>query len=544
MWWNRRGGFRTLAALALGCGVFFQLAASHISSHDALDALGYFPMGLSLFLTFAFCSFTEPDRRGRFEGFPSRFFTLPVATRTLVVAPVFFGVAAVLTVYAAWSQVVLPRAGRHLPFAWPCGYLAAGMICYQAILWVLARFRIARLFALGIGGALFATAWTVFQQDFERDVLSRVIIAGVPARTFLCSLLATLAAVSLVAAYWVVESERRGGSREWQGWRRLLDFAMDALPRWKRRFASPGSAQFWFEWRRHGTVLPASTAGVLLVIMLPAVFARPLSAERTALCLPFILLTPLLLAFPLGKGFGKADLWAKNSTLSLFQATRPLPKADRIAAKMKAAALAAIASWAVVSLLTPLWLRLCCDDRIVVQFLQQIAGIFPGIGARGTLVILGLVAALVTWRLLAGSLYLGMSGRNWMLTLAAVGVFAAFFAGIFILAVLSNRPEAMEFLLNPPFKWAWMLAALFGLKLAGAGRFAVAGCRRGLITRSAVVRYFGVWILATAALVAAVWMSAAGDGPLREILIWVALLAVPLLRVSLAPLALAWGRAR
>jgi hypothetical protein len=46
------------------------------------------------------------------------------------------------------------------------------------------------------------------------------------------------------------------------------------------------------------------------------------------------------------------------------------------------------------------------------------------------------------------------------------------------------------------------------------------------------------------ALVSAVWFSAFENGTLRSVLVCLALLAVPLLRVSCAPIALAWGQRR
>ena len=84
IWWRHRLGFWGLLALAMvGAGVF-QIAAPRIAHREGWEGLGYLPMGLSLFVTFAFCGFTEPDRRARLEGYPSRLFSLPVKTRTLV----------------------------------------------------------------------------------------------------------------------------------------------------------------------------------------------------------------------------------------------------------------------------------------------------------------------------------------------------------------------------------------------------------------------------------------------------------------------------
>jgi len=545
IWWNHRLGFGSLLALALICGFVLFPVTSSLSGQPASDATIYLPMGLSLFLVFLFCGFTESDRKGNFEGYPSRLFAVPVATGILITAPMLFSFTAVLTVYWLWTAVILPTTGRHLPLTWPCVYLGAGMVCYQSILWSLARWRIARLLVLGIGGTIFATSWMLFRQDFEREVTAGLVPTGVSPRAMLYLVLSVLTLIALIAAYWTVESDRRGGHRQWQAWRKLTEALVDLLPRRTGRFQSAEQAQFWFEWRRHGLVFPLSTAGVLLIIMAPAIFVRPISAVWTALCVQGVLLTPLILAFALGKGFGKADMWSNNPALPLFLATRPLKNTARIAAKMKAAALAAISAWAVVLILTPLWLRYCCDARLVDQMLRQAAGIYPGIGFYGAIAVFAFVAVVVTWRFLVGGLYLGLSGKYWVLALAGVGVFLAFFGAIFLLASLSSNPAIiLEYILSPPAAWLWALATLLVVKVAAAFQLAESSRRRGLVTSLAMRRYLVLWLLITMALVSAVWFSGFEDRSLRTGLVCLALLAVPLLRISCAPIALAWGQQR
>src|SRR5258708_4506674 len=96
---------------ALACGWAFHLVPLASQKGDSADLLAYLPMGLSLFVTFVLCNFTESDRKGRFDGFPSRLFTLPVATRTLVLAPMLFSILTVAVVYVAWTTLALPALG-------------------------------------------------------------------------------------------------------------------------------------------------------------------------------------------------------------------------------------------------------------------------------------------------------------------------------------------------------------------------------------------------------------------------------------------------
>ena len=71
-------------------------------------------------------------------------------------------------------------------------------------------------------------------------------------------------------------------------------------------------------------LLPLATVGVLWVIMAPAPFHAPISSGMTGLALGWIIATPLLIAFVLGKGLGKADLWSRNAGMPGFLATRPI----------------------------------------------------------------------------------------------------------------------------------------------------------------------------------------------------------------------------
>lgn len=499
MWLAKRMGFVALLLVALVWSVLLRFTAPRLGA-DAQGALSYLPMALSLFLGFILCTFTETDRRGRLEGFPARLFTLPVRTPLLVGAPLLVGVLVISLIYILWAMLVLPDSA--LPLSWPIIYLAGGMICYQAVVWALAPFRTARLLVLGICGSIYACAWLAFQEG--------------------CGPLALIGLAALPVAYLAVESTRRGRTMEWQGWRKFVDLAANALPRQVRAFTSPRQAQFWFEWRRHGMLLPTSVTGVLLLIMAPTALVAPLSPGVAGFCLMWILLTPFLLAFPLGKGFGKADLWSKEAGLPLFLATRPLTNIAWIGTKLKAAALAALLSWVIVAVLTPLWLWLCCDPALLVRLRSLIQ-------TEARLAVIFGVAVILTWRLLAGSLYLGLSGRKWLLSVAACWVFVCFFGSIFLVAGLIDRYLALTL----PWWVSSILAGLFLIKITVA-----LGLSWRSWTWSSTV-YVCSWLLLTLFMLFAVWFLIPA-ARLQYFLL--ALLSIPLARISYAQIALARNR--
>jgi hypothetical protein len=530
---------------------------------DAGDMLGYLPMGLSLFLTFVLCNFTESEQRGRLDGFPARLFVLPVSTATLVASPLIFSILAVSAIYVLWAKLALPALGRTLPLSWPMLYLGTGMVCYQALVWTLARFRLARLLSLGLGGTLFATGWLVWREEAERELFYDLAQTGLPVRTVLCVLLVVLSSGAFVLASLAVENQRRGGSTDglWHLapavesalavsalWRRVLPGCLarvsSAGQRPRRRFDSPERTQFWYEWRRHGCLLPRATGAVLLVIVTPTFFTRPIGAEPAGLILCWIVALPLLLAWVLGKGFGKADLWSKAPGPSLFAATRPLGIAAWLGAKLKAAALAAAVAWAIVLVITPLWLRWCCDWPALSREGQALLRGEPWLLGACWCVLPLLV--FLTWRFLAGSLWIGLSGKTWLLNLAACGVFLCIFS-----PVLGASPfvqEALRGLRSLPGWVPYALAALFVAKLIAALVLATLAYRRGLLAWRSLRGYAVWWLGLTTILLMLTCrlvpfeLLPRDSGWSRATFVLLTLFLVPLLRVAYAPIAASGNR--
>src|ERR1700748_691798 len=69
----------------------------------------------------------------------------------------------------------------------------------------------------------------------------------------------------------------------------------------------------------------------------------------------------MILAFPLGKGFSKADFWSNDLSLPASVSVRPLANGEIIVIKMKVAALSAGISWLLVLIFLSLWIPLWAD---------------------------------------------------------------------------------------------------------------------------------------------------------------------------------------
>ena len=158
------------------------------------------------------------------------------------------------------------------------------------------------------------------------------------------------------------------------------------------------------------------------------------------------------------------------------------------------------------------------------------------------LVLLGFSGLLVsTWNQLAQSLYIGLTGREWL--------------------IKSNVFLTLSFLvvIGPLIEWihdsgyvqaalwdagAWLPVVLVGLKMSCAAWVATRLYRSRLLTDRTLVTGAACWLVVVLALHGVlVWFVSTAFIP-RYLLASIAILAIPLARLSAAPLALAWNRHR
>ena len=162
---------------------------------------------------------------------------------------------------------------------------------------------------------------------------------------------------------------------------------------------------------------------------------------------------------------------------------------------------------------------------------------------RAIAILLLAVAALLasTWKQLVQSLYIGMSGREWVVK-ASVFVALTFLAVVLPLAVwISRSRRAMAVLWN---NFALIAAVLVCFKLSAAVWIAMRLHDKRLLSDRTLVIGALCWDVAVFALYGLlVWIV-----PLvligNHVLALVAILEVPLARLAAAPLALAWNRHR
>ena len=556
IWRQKRWWFCVSAALTIAAYVFnlcFPAAVRYTATgYDRLLPINGFMVAGTLLLIFGAFNYTGFNPQKEWTGFPYHLFTLPVKTVVLVTVPLALGVLAVETVFVAWAKFAF-TFNERMSAPWMAVLIGAYMIFYQTILWVLAAFRSLRVITLALTGTSFVGV--AFLPALGEYISSPWLSEG-----FGMAMMAGLVVVAFFIAWFGVARQRFGGGQRRNIVRAWLDWVEDRLPRRERPFRSAADAQFWFEWRRSGHLLPLCFAAILIVVVLPLSWHLRHDPNAVVWILGWTLATPMILAVPIGKGFSKPDFWSPSLSVSSFLATRPLATGEWIVIKMKVAALSTILTWTLVlaflSAWLPLWANLDSLNSVrVVLWMVHGHSVYPQYILAG----LGFIAAaLVTWKFLVNGLWIGLSGRRRLFVGSAALYGFICLAGMITLTIVMNREEGTE---HPvPFDPDRLIAAVQWIA-AGAvvAKFGWAACSWRNIRRFRVQQYLWLWLGGTVGLIAGAVMTWA-DGTLSALLMAVlgfppidnlrlasllvlgALLIIPFARLGLAPAALTKNR--
>ena len=474
------------------------------------------PLMAALIFFLAVFSFgLDGDFAARQSIYPARLFTLPVTTTALAGWPMLYGAVTVASLWLATALLALWPSGIHVPLIWPALLAAVFLAWIQAVTWMPYGFRGLRVIVLMLG---LIAAESIVLLAMHYKVAEAVMVA------FLLPQLP----IAYLAARFAVARARRSDVPDWLGAFDRLGQAAN-LP----AFASPARAQFWFEWRRHGWSLP-TLVGILLPFELALLFIPDAPQALVLLILLGALFTPPFMAL-----FAAATV--RQPGLTPFIATRPVTSAALTAAKLNMTIRSTLAAWLLVLVAIPLALTLSGTWPVVVKVEREVIDVFGA--PRGAVVLLLVFAGFLasTWKQLVQTLYIGLSGREWAVKASVT----------FGLAVLC--------LFGPITKWLhdssgaraalwnglpWIAAVLVCIKMSAAAWVATRLYRSRLLSDRTLVTGAACWLAAVLALYGLlVWLVSGALIP-RYFLVLVAILAIPLARVSAAPLALAWNRHR
>ena len=531
---RHRWGFLAVAlylvALAVTRLLILDLTQSiRLDSAESFALVVMVPMSASFTYFLAVFSFGLEGDLGRRESiFPARMFTLPVTTTALAGWPMLIGVVAVVLLWVATRFLALWPPGMYMPLIWPAALAGAFLAWMQFFMWM----------PYGLPGlrVVIAVVWLTMI-----DVVVILAIAFNISETMMVAGLVPLIPLGFVAARAAVGRARAGDVPDWRPTLARLQQVRAGRYYRGKKFRSPAGAQLWFEWQRSGWSLPVAVA-LLLPFEIAVLFAADDAPMLVFLILIIVLLTPRFMASFTAASVRKSNPYASDShVLTPFLATQPITSAALIGAKLKAMLLSTLAAWVLVALAVLIGL-VWSDTWPIVS--QRIRGVGAMIGVSRTTVILVLMLALLigsTWKQLVQNLYIGLTGRDWVVKASVFLTLAIIvFLGPVVQWIVDNKEVQAELWDALPL----ILAILAGLKMAAAVVIVVRLVHSRLVSDRVLVVGAACWLVVVLALYGLfVWIDFRLLFP-RYVLALIAILSLPLARLSASPLALAWNRHR
>jgi hypothetical protein len=500
----------------------------HLDSPETFAFVVMMPLTATFtYLLAAFSFGLDGDLAARHSMYPARMFTRPLTADALAGLPMLYGTMAMIVLWLVTRLLALWPTGIVIPWAWP-GLLLASLLAWtQALTWMaypLTGLRI--IAAVLVLGTIDSMALLALHFKIREPVMLALLAPQIP--------------LAYLVARFAVARARRGDVPDWRGDVVRVTRVVDVLSHRREHFATPASAQAWFEWRRHGRSLPTWVA-ILLPFELVLLWVAGDSTSLIVEILLSVLLTPAFMATFAAAAVSKSNQNASDAYgVSPFIATRPLTNAELVAAKLRMAIWSTIAAWGLVLLAIPLALRFSGTDAVVLEHWHHFSAIVgtPRAWVFLLLVLWGFVA--LTWTQLVQSLYIGLTGRGAVIKGSVVLVLGFFFLfGPFAEWIVETQRLGRIWRALP-----LIFALLVSLKMIASVWIGVHLYERRLLSDRMLVIGAACWSIAVFALYGVlVWLFDAPHIP-HYLVMLVAILAIPLARLSAAPLALAWNRHR
>jgi len=529
---HRWGFIAVLLYLSVIAMIKIVVLARAVSIHlDSPESFAFVIMGpLTATFTYFLAVFTfglDGDLAARQSMYPARMFTRPVTTAALAGWPMLYGAGAMMILWLATRAFALWPSAVEVPIVWPAVMAASLLAWTQALTWMPYPLPGLRIIVTVLWlGTIDAIALVALHFQAPESVMLWFLAPQVP--------------LAYLTAHFAVSRARRGDVPDWSSAFTFLAPITRSRRRRRENFRSPLSAQAWFEWRRNGRSLPAWVA-ILLPCELFLLWAAGDAASLVFMVLFTVLLTPPFMATFAAATVSKSSANTGASYgVAPFIATRPLTNSEIIAAKLKMTVRSTAATWLLILISVPLALELSGTSAIVLDrwhHLTHVVGTPRAIVAL-LLVVGGCIAS--TWKQLVQSLYNGLTGRESLVK------------GIVFLALV------FLFLIGPLGEWIvdnghvgelWsalplIFAILVCIKMVVAAWIGVHVFHGRLVSDRAFVTGAAMWSVAVLALYGVlVWLLDTPHFP-HYLLMLVAILTIPLARLSAAPLALAWNRHR
>jgi hypothetical protein len=330
----------SLAAGLLGAHVLPLIILGALSLDGALDVHDpdLFPLQISLQLInmFLFGAVVASA-----QGTPSRLYTHPIATSSLVAWQLMTSMALVILECLLSTSILNTMYGMSWPLWGPALFAATAFAALQATIWFFEKSAWMPLAAIIV--SVFLGGWYILR--FRSFFDPRFIMWGEVTSSESVTLLAIAC-----ASWWIalagVRRNRCGEPPRSLGIIDWLYQRFDFAPAVSASFRTPEEAQFWFEWQRKGWSVPATVIfGLVICLSGWAIFNRDSTQLIETLIFGGVLLSGSALIC--GLLMGHAGLQGPKYDMGHFLASRPMSTTSFARATLKVAGKSVLLAWTI-----------------------------------------------------------------------------------------------------------------------------------------------------------------------------------------------------
>jgi hypothetical protein len=463
-----------------------------------------------------------------------------------------YGLIALVILWLAMVLLVWLPAGIE-PAWWLLPLLAVSLVWMQAICWAIPRPPVLQVVAVCVIfpilkfclELIMTRAGYVPTLVYGRDTLSG--LRGLSITIFTLYAMPTAYAVAFVGVLRV----RHGINLPRLSGQYLHQLLAEGRPILSGGLSSPVGAQLGYELRRKAILfLPLfALALATFVKMVAAPFVTLMALACQALLLISLL---LVAAYCVGYGMGKPHFWGELG-VAAWDAVKPVSSGFIALAKLRALAVTSFLTCMMVFVVVPLlfWHDVA-EAADAVMRSSPLASFSEGqIWALPPIAFA--VLFVLIWAQAVGGFSPSATGREWIVNGVALFSFALVAAFGISLRVISLHPDGTSIIWT---SWTWVAGTLVTVKLMAALCCLQIGLKRDLVQFRELVPSLCICCLGLGSLLVLVhvyllpiWhrifandVFVAPMPPLLATLL--AILALPLLRLTASPVAVAWGTHR
>jgi hypothetical protein len=237
-----------------------------------------------------------------------------------------------------------------------------------------------------------------------------------------------------------------------------------------------------------------------------------------------------------GPSLGKFNLFGKEAMPAFF-AIRPMATSRFVLVKMIAAALGALAAWAILLVLLGVWAVV--EASSLGPDASIVRGAWADASPRDVAVFIAALFGLlaIAWREIVNGMWMSLTGRKWLSVVIGVSMMVVFILAGIAGWWVSHRPDVQP---HVRASVPWLVGLSAAAKLFVAAWVIMTLGKHRLVPHGTLCLWLGGWVLVGVILFATLSYATTPTLMLATILF----LLLPLTRLAAAPLALRWNRHR